>query len=132
MSLIPFAPFFTVDLVALLGAALGKPGLARRPRDCVSSPEIEKVTESLLNLRGHHSASVRFSNYEPYGETLSVIIQHVDIKSQTAEKRYQPPFLFRHVTRCRRRSFRHGSHCSIGPGPERCSIRPGQAELGQV
>ena len=38
---------------------------------------------------------MRSSNYEHYEETLSVIIQHVDIKSQTAETRYQSPFLFR-------------------------------------
>ena len=42
----------------------------------------------------HYSASVRFSNYESYEESLSVII-----------------------------SFRHGSHCSTGPGPE-----PGQVQ----
>ena len=76
----------------------------------------------------HYSASVRFSNYESYEQTLSVIIQHIDIKPETAETRYQPPFLFRHVTRCRRRGFRHASHCSIGPGPE---LGPG-SELGQV
>ena len=37
---------------------------------------------------------MRFCNYEPYQKTLSVIIQHVDIKSQTAEARCQPPRSF--------------------------------------
>src|SRR5262245_5038817 len=61
---------------------------------------------------------MRLSNYELYEKTLSVIIQQVDIKSQTAEARYQSPSFFTHLTRCWRRSFRNGSHCSIGPGPE--------------
>jgi hypothetical protein len=49
---------------------------------------------------------------------LSASLSSMSTSNPKPPTRYQPPFLFRHVTRCRRRNFCHGSHCSIGPGPE--------------
>jgi hypothetical protein len=81
--------------------------------------------------------------WSPFPVTATRIIQHVDIKFPNRRNALSAAFLFGHVTRCRSRkkikhqnneikkehhrekdqhvnrpSFRHGSHCSIGPGPE--------------